>query len=152
MVSTTLGPRSTQMGRHPSHNTPSTSLFDLGGGFKSARTQVHNALSLELSHYGEALSERRMLCFQNGCSSFDRYISHWVLDCHPQSCVLSIWVRHMGVGLPLDRRVLHAGASKMVDFHLTDTYCIGSWIAIPSHVFCPSAFDHGCWIAIPNGN
>ena len=57
----------------------------------------------------------------------------------------------MGVALPLDRRVLHAGVSKMVDFHLTDTYCIGSWIAIPSHVICPSAFDHGCRIAIPSG-
>ena len=32
-------------------------------------------------------------------------------------------------------------ASKMVALHLTDTYRIGCWIAIPSHVFCPSGFD-----------
>ena len=51
----------------------------------------------------------------------------------------------------LDRCFLHAGASKRVDMHLTDTYFFGSWIAIPSHVICPCAFDHGCWIAIPNG-
>ena len=44
----------------------------------------------------------------------------------------------------LDRCFLHAGASKRVDLHLTDTYCFASCIVIPSHVVFPSAFDHGC--------
>ena len=66
-----------------------------------------------------------------------------VVNCIGAACGFNVDSRHF------DRRILHAGASNMVDFHLTDTYCIGSWIAIPSQVICPSAFDPGSWIDIP---
>ena len=63
-----------------------------------------------------------------------------VVNCIGAACDFNVDSRHF------DRRILHAGASKMVDFHLTDTYCIGSWIAIPNGRFGKhSSF----WIVIP---